>query len=56
MDLEARRVMFVTPGWYADMVKAFAEDLLDDGGALKTEVEQARCDMSPPSSVASAST
>ena len=47
MDLEARRVMFATPGRDADTVKAFAEDLADHGGAPKTQVEQVCCDMSP---------
>lgn len=47
MDLEARRVMFATPGRDADTVKAFAEDLAAHGGAPKTQVEEVCCDMSP---------
>jgi transposase len=47
MDLEARRVMFATPGRDAETVKAFAEDLAAHGGAPKTQVEQVCCDMSP---------
>jgi len=47
MDLEARRVMFATPGRDAETVKAFAEDLADHGGAPKTQVQQVCCDMSP---------
>lgn len=47
MDLEARRVMFATPGKDAETVKAFAEDLAAHGGAPKTQVEQVCCDMSP---------
>jgi transposase len=47
MDLEARRVMFATPGRDADTLKAFAEDLADHGGEPKTQVEQVCCDMSP---------
>ena len=47
MDLEARRVMFATPGRDAETVKAFAEDLAAHGGAPKTQVDQVCCDMSP---------
>ena len=47
MDLEARRVMFATPGKDAETVKAFAEDLVAHGGAPKTQVEEVCCDMSP---------
>jgi transposase len=47
MDLEARRVMFATPGRDADTVKAFAEDLAAHRGAPTTQVEQVCCDMSP---------
>jgi len=46
MDLEARRVMFATPGKDAETVKAFAEDLAAHGGAPKTQVEEVCCDMS----------
>lgn len=47
MDLEARRVMFATPGRDADTVKAFAEDLVARKGAPATQIEQVCCDMSP---------
>jgi transposase len=47
MDLEARRVLFATPGRDAETVKAFAEDLAAHGGAPKTQVGQVCCDMSP---------
>ena len=47
MDLEARRVMFATPGKDAETVKAFAEDLDAHKGEPKTQVEQVCCDMSP---------
>jgi len=47
MDLEARRVMFATPGKDAETVKAFAEDLAAHGGSPKTQVEKVCCDMSP---------
>lgn len=47
MDLEARRVMFATPGRDADTVKAFADDLAAHGGKPKTQVKEVCCDMSP---------
>jgi len=47
MDLEARRVMFATPGRDAETVKAFAEDLAAHGGEPTTQITQVRCDMSP---------
>ena len=47
MDLEARRVMFATPGRDADTVKAFADDLAAHGGEPKTQVQEVCCDMSP---------
>ena len=47
MDLEARRVMFATPGRDAETVKAFAEDLAAHRGAPKTQVQEVCCDMSP---------
>jgi transposase len=47
MDLEARRVMFATPGRDADTVGAFADDLAAHGGSPKTQVETVCCDMSP---------
>lgn len=47
MDLEARRVMFATPGRDAETVKTFAEDLVAHGGAPTTQVEEVCCDMSP---------
>ena len=46
MDLEARRVMFATPGRDADVVKAFADDLAAHGGEPKTQVHEECCDMS----------
>jgi len=46
MDLEARRVMFATPGKDAQTVKAFAEDVAAHGGEPKTQVEEVTCDMS----------
>ena len=46
MDLEARRVMFATPGRDADVVKAFADDLAVHGGEPKTQVHEVCCDMS----------
>jgi transposase len=47
MDLEARRVMFATPGKDSETVKAFAEDLAAHGGEPKTQVKEVCCDMSP---------
>ena len=47
MDLEARRVMFATPGKDAETVKAFAEDLTAHGGTPKTQVQRVCCDMGP---------
>lgn len=47
MDLEARRVMFATPGKDANTVKAFAEDLTAHGGEPKTQINAVSCDMSP---------
>jgi transposase len=47
MDLEARRVMFATPGKDANTVKAFADDLAAHGGEPKTQVKEVCCDMSP---------
>jgi transposase len=46
MDLEARRVMFATPGRDAETVKAFADDLTAHGGKPQTQVEEVCCDMS----------
>jgi transposase len=46
MDLEARRVMFATPGRHAETVKAFAEDLTAHAGKPQTPLEEVCCDMS----------
>ena len=46
MDLDARRVMFATPGKDAETLKAFAVDLAARGGEPKTQVEEVTCDMS----------
>lgn len=47
MDLDARRVLFATPGRDAQTVAAFAQDLTDHGGSPATQIERVCCDMSP---------